>query len=150
MSQFKKKKNTINSKVFFNIISFILLLVFSYLLYKEIELIQSDPENTNNIVKLIVYSSVNLLIIFIQSYTLTKNKKKRDMYGNLLLMDEEEEKEPEKLDTDGQRLLMTKYEDRLAYQSAIKRPLISKCPKCKFLITSNMKKCPNCGLKLFL
>ena len=52
MSQFKKKKNTINSKVFFNIISFILLLVFSYLLYKEIELIQSDPENTNNIVKL--------------------------------------------------------------------------------------------------
>ncbi len=134
-----------NKNPFFQIISLIILL---FLIYLQISAIQDFTENPNDkktLISLIAYSSLLLIFIILSSLLSNRKRKKHNLYGQPIEDDGDAEERTEIFDTFQQKQLMTKYEERILDLRPLKKPLLTQCPNCKFLITANMKKCPNCG-----
>ena len=123
-----------------------------FLIYLQISAIVdyiSNPENPESLVFLSVVSLLILLFVMFSSFSFLKRRKKRNLYGQPILEGEDENPESPKIqDLAKQYQLMTKYEEKIVSLPPIKKPLMSSCPNCKFLVTQTMKKCPNCGYPL--
>jgi hypothetical protein len=143
------RKMSRNKNNFFQIIFLIVLIFLIYLQITAIEEYSSNPTDKDSLISLVVYSSLLLLFILITSFQSSKKRKKRNLYGQPIEEEDEEEEKIQLFDTFQQKQLMTKYEEKIDNLRPIKKPILSQCPNCKFLITANMKKCPNCGINLY-